>query len=390
VFFNVHAETFDQAPFSRSATVAMREDLINYLTTSQNGNPALFKRSDLESLAPELFTFTNLAERAGNVTGRYVQGEILSNWFSSMIGTQLPLQHNSTGVSSTQLHAQSLLTLFLMNPKFQELSKEPENKGPYLKSLISMMNDGQLFYHDPNDTDSPDENFAERLIRYQVGVNVAGEPPVTANDMLTRFTNDLYKIAAQGGLSLTNEAMQKALTAFAMEKYYTEQPDSTNELFNTEGITEGGGLHFKVSDVAASLTGDEGAKGYNLYFDTYLNGWKPEEKAVLEGTKDWYVQAGTPALKAKAGAERAFMIGGDQGDELTGGGASDVLYGGKGNDKLTGGAGDDLLIGGEGNDIFEGGSGQDTILGDHGNDFVYGSNRNDALFGETVKSFLST
>ena len=150
VFFNVEAKTFDQAPFSRSATVAMREDLINYLTTSQNGNPALFKRSDLESLAPELFTFTNLAERAGNVTGRYVQGEILSNWFSSMIGTQLPLQHNSTGVSSTQLHAQSLLTLFLMNPKFQELSKEPENKGPYLKSLISMMNDGQLFYNDPN------------------------------------------------------------------------------------------------------------------------------------------------------------------------------------------------------------------------------------------------
>ena len=379
VLFDVQATTFDQAPFSRSCCESVRNDLITYLTTPQGGNPeALYNLENLSLLAPELFSFRNgdLAQREGNVRNIVVDGEILSTFLVDIlpgrrIGVPEILTHGCTGAGASDLHAQSLMTLFLMNGKFRDLTMD-------FHDLVGMMNDLQLFYHDPNNTGSRDENFAERLIRYQVGVNVAGEPPVTPNDMLTRFTNDLYKIAAQGGLTITNEAMQKTLTAFAMQKYYTEQPDAANELFDDEGITEGGGLHFKVSDVAASLTGDEGAKGYNLYFDNYLNTWKPEEKeqaqALLEGTKDWYVQAGGPVLKAKAGAERAFMIGGDQGDDLTGGGASDVLYGGKGNDKLTGGGGDDLLIGGEGNDSYyfylTDGSDTDTIV-DSGRNTLY-------------------
>jgi len=157
--------------------------------------------------------------------------------------------------------------------------------------------------------------------------------------MLTRFTEDLQKIAVQGGLSATNEALQKALIAFAMQMYAKNAQAATDDkkkLFNTNGITEGGGLHFKFSDVAPTLTQ---AKGYSLYFDAYLNTWNPEEKAAalseLPGTEDWYVQAGGPALKATAGTDRAFMIGGDQGDELTGGLANDVLYGGKSCDRLT-------------------------------------------------------
>jgi len=68
------------------------------------------------------------------------------------------------------------------------------------------------------------------------------------------------------------------------------------------------------------------------------------------------------------------MIGGDQGDELTGGTADDVLYGGQGNDKLTGGAGDDLLIGGKGEDSYyfrlaDGGD-TDTIV-DSGKNTLY-------------------
>ena len=372
VFFNVRTVTFDQAPFSKSATIEVRDDLKNYLTTPQDGKPALFDLVTLQSLAPDLLTFTNLAEREGNVTNTFVKGEILQsrlvdilNLSGTHIGTPKPLDHGSVGVAGWDLHATSLVTLFLMNSKFQEVTTS-------LKYLVSMLNDEALF---KNKTNEDKENFAERLIRYQVGVNVAGEPSVTPNDMLTRFTNDLYKICTQGGLTMATDAMQKTLVAFAMEKYYTEQPDSNNELFNNDGITENGGLHFKMSDVAPTLAQ---AKGYNLYFDNYLNSWKPEEKeqakAVLEGTKDWYVQSGVPALKATAGNDRAFMIGGDQGDELTGGGANDVLYGGKGNDKLTGGGGDDLLIGGEGNDSYyfrlaDGGD-TDTIV-DSGRNTLY-------------------
>ena len=379
VLFNVQATTFDQAPFSNSATQAIRDDLKTYLLGLKDpNNNFIYDEAALQELAPDLLSFTSLEQRSGNVTDYHVNGEILSTWYGqalipgTYIGNRIPaINHGCTDAGALDLHAQALMTLFLMAPKFQTVTNS-------LTDLVEMLNDENLFSKKTDTSNTTETNFAEKLIQSQVAVS-ATHPE---QGMLTRFTNDLYKIAAQGGLTITNEAMQKTLTAFAMQKYYADQPDSTNELFNTDGITDNGGLHFKMSDVAPTL---DQAKGYNLYFDNYLNGWKPEEKeqakAVLEGTKDWYVQAGGPALEARAGDQRAFMVGGDQGDELTGGMANDVLYGGQGNDKLTGGAGDDLLIGGEGNDIFEGGSGQDTILGDHGNDFVYGSNRNDALLG---------
>jgi len=338
VLFNVQATTFNQAPFSNSCCESVRNDLITYLTTPQGGNPeALYNLENLSLLAPELFSFSdeNLTQREGNVQGIVADGEILSTFLveglpGHRIGATEILNHGCTGASAVSLHDQSLMTLFLMNGKLRDVTMD-------LHDLVGMMNDEALF---AKSLSSDEENFAERLIRYQVGVNVAGEQSVTADDMLTRFTNDLYKIAAQGGLTMTNEALQKTLIAFAMQKYYTEQPDATNVLFDYNGITDNGGLHFKIADVAASLTGDEGARGYNLYFDTYLNTWKPEEKEQalpeIEGTEDWYVQAGVSGLKAKAGDDRAFMVGGDNGDELTGGGASDVLYDSKGQDQLTG------------------------------------------------------
>jgi len=379
VLFGVQATTFDQAPFSRSCCESVRDDLVTYLTTPQGGNPeALYSLGYLSLLAPELFSFRNedLEGREGNVQSIVVDGEILSTFLveglpGHRIGVTEILNHGCTGASALSLHEQSLMTLFLMNGKLRDISMD-------MNDLVGMMNDRQLFYHDPSNTSSSDENFSERLIRHQIGVNVPGEPSVPADDMLTRFTNDLYKICTQGGLTMATEAMRKTLVAFAMQKYYAEQPGSTQELFNEEGITEGGGLHFKIADVAASLTGDDGAKGYNLYFDNYLNSWTPEEKeqvmSHLPGLEDWYVQAGVPALKAKAGDQRAFMVGGDQGDDLTGGGASDVLYGGKGNDKLTGGAGDDLLIGGEGHDLYF------FYKGDGGNDKLIDSGLNTLLF----------
>jgi hypothetical protein len=343
VLFDVQATTFDQAPFSRSCCESVCNDLITYLTTPQGGNPeALYNLENLSLLAPELFIFRNgdLAQREGNVQNIVVDGEILSTFLVDIlpgrrIGVPEILSHGCTGASAVSLHEQSLMTLFLMNSKLRDVTMD-------LNDLVSMLNNEDLFYNDPKELgDNAKENFAEHLIRHQIGVNLTDEPAVTANDMLSRFTNDLYKICAQGGLTMTSGAMQKSLIAFAMEKYYTEQNStSVNEFFNTDGITDNGGLHFKFSDVATSLTGADGAKGYNLYFQDYLNSWTPEEKeqaqAVLEGTKDWYVQAGIPALKATAGNDRAFMIGGDNSDELTGGVANDVLYGGQGQDKLTG------------------------------------------------------
>jgi hypothetical protein len=369
VFFNVQAVTFDEAPFRASAKGSVRDAIKEYLTTPQDGNPAAFDSTTLQSLAPDFFTFTeeNLAQRTGNIRGKYVEGEFLEeDWpYSSLsrIGNPECMPLVARGAAGKALHAQALLTAFLANPGFQVVASK-------LKDLAAQIFDKNLYCFDTN---LNTENFIDRLIRYEFG----NAPEATDTDMLKRFTEDLGKIAKDGGLSLTDDNMKKTLTAFAMQMYYFDETDkaANKHLFNEEGITENGGLHFKMSDVAPTL---DQAKGYNFYFDNYLNTWKPEEKeqakAVLEGTKDWYVQAGTPALKAKAGNQRAFMIGGDQGDELTGGMANDVLYGGQGNDKLTGGAGDDLLIGGKGEDSYyfrlaDGGD-TDTIV-DSGKNTLY-------------------
>jgi hypothetical protein len=66
--------------------------------------------------------------------------------------------------------------------------------------------------------------------------------------MLTRFTRDLWKIAQEGGLTLTDASIAKTLTAFAMQMYY-ENPNATavdKQLFSD--VT--GGLRFNREDAA--------------------------------------------------------------------------------------------------------------------------------------------
>ena len=222
VLFDVQATTFDQAPFSNSACDAVRNDLKSYLLSLRgDDNQLLYDESDLQALS----SFTNLAQREGNVQSIVVDGEILSTFLAEglpgdRIGVTEILNHGCTGAGAFSLHEQSLMTLFLMNGKLRDVSMD-------MNDLVGMMNDSRLFYNDPNKLVGAKENFAERLIRHQIGVNAPGEPSVPADDMLTRFTNDLYKICSQGGLTMATEAMQKTLVAFAMQKYYIEQPGST-------------------------------------------------------------------------------------------------------------------------------------------------------------------
>ena len=68
------------------------------------------------------------------------------------------------------------------------------------------------------------------------------------------------------------------------------------------------------------------------------------------------------------------VIGGSQGDKLTGNGFANILSGGAGDDTLNGGIGDDTLNGGDGNDVyaFTANSvlGIDTLSDDSGTDLL--------------------
>ena len=87
-------------------------------------------------------------------------------------------------------------------------------------------------------------------------------------------------------------------------------------------------------------------------------------------------------------ADDEILLGGNQGDELSGGNGDDELIGGNGRDLLFGGADDDLLTGGNGRDILYGDAegdspdaGDDVLLGGNGRDMLFGGAGNDILNG---------
>jgi len=360
VFFDVRAVTFDEAPFSKSATMSIRDDIVNYLVNEEH-----YTTDQLNQLAPGLMSFTgdDLAARMSNVSNQYVDGELIAaNWPNQRIGDQEVISHGTTSVDSSDLHSQSLLAAFLAKDDFREVTYK-------LTNLLEMLFDKKLY---ARPTDGIYENFLERLVRHEFG----NAPDVgQADAMLTRFTNDLWKIAQDGGLSLTNADIANTLTAFAMQMYYEKASatDPNKTLFDTIGVAAGG-LHFDRGDVASTLTD---AKGYDRYFKNYLAAMPGNETGIVTKQMaqllDWYIQAGSQAMTATAGAQSVFMLGGDNGDTLTGSANADLLYGGAGADTLTGGEGADTVLGGSGDDVLNGGLGHDSyvyVIGDGNDDIV--------------------
>ncbi len=350
VLFDEKAVTFDQAPFANAAKVAIRGDLVSYLTGHG------YTTATLSALAPDLFAYDGSGARSANVSGYYMQGEILQLQPFSTIGSQTVLSQTSTGLGLSgpvSLHSIALLNAFLENKDFEDITAQ-------LPDLLAMVFDSNLYAHgtDPN---TNKENLIERLVRHQTG-NAPGV--ATADQMLDRFTHDLQKLAQDGGLTLHDNnpgnpdlnEVSKALVVFAMQFYYANSANAINatkELFSTDGLT--GAIQFDRNDVADTLAA---AKGYNLYLKDYLdstNNFSAEEqaliKSLLSNLRDWYIQAGSSGMTATDTNNRgAFMLGGSDVDTLTGGDKTDLLVGNAGGDTLKGGKGNDTLIGGTGDE----------------------------------------
>ncbi|MBH0181393.1 MAG: hypothetical protein HP490_06890 [Nitrospira sp.] len=369
VFFGQQAVTFDQAPFARSAK-------LNVLTPdiAANLKADLLASGYTES---DLVGLTNfLTQRAAMplgeipntnlVTNINVQGEFLSGvpWnIGDRIGTTLfDINNSAPGVSGDDLHAQSLLTAFLQSKETAGLGRTLNQVTGEITDLLKMVFDKNLF---ANETDTNQRNLLERLVQNEQG-----------NAMVTRFTSDLWKLAQDGGLTMTDgpapatNLVSKALIAFAMQMYYEDTANATNaskELF-TNLATENtgtGGIRFDQADVGASI---RGAKGYNYFLSYLINNYSRADRQRIEdllpGLRDWYVQAGTGGMDATDTQNRgAFMLGGSRSDALTGGAGTDLLIGNAGHDSLTGGVGIDTLMGGEGFDryYYNTGDGHDRI-----------------------------
>jgi Ca2+-binding RTX toxin-like protein len=235
-----------------------------------------------------------------------------------------------------------------------------------------MFFDKNLYAYTTDKSNDQNANFLEHLVQHESGV----QDSVTADAMVKRFTADLWKIAQDGGLTLSEANVSKALTAFAMQKYYEEtsaSPGYQQELF--KAVT--GGLQLDTADVVGTNQVITEAKGYAQYFANYLNNgllnnglvFNAQERTLIQSIlpqlRDWYVQAGTSGMDTVDTQNRgAFMLGGSGDDALVGGSGNDLLLGNAGADILAGGLGSDTLLGGSGNDtyVYATGDGTDTIL----------------------------
>ncbi|WP_324779518.1 lipase family protein [Thiobacillus sedimenti] len=374
VMFGEGAYTFDQAPFLNSAKTFTTTDLatgniiprsvaIDWRAYLANHAPvsglatldAFIAASDPFNANPN--PADTLASRSGQVTNINTQGEFLSSWFgvpsSNRIGSQADILDSNAGVSGLDLHSQTLLTAFLQSRQTATTGKALNDVTFKLPDLLKMMFDKNLFAYSTDKNNDKNVNLLERLVQHEAGVHdpETGVTTLAADQMLDRFTRDLWKLAQDGGLTLHDNnpsnadlnEVSKALTAFAMQFYYQDTPkaiDPAKELYSAIG----GGLQFDLADVSPSVKTalDSGrsadlnaVKGYAQYFKYYLdstNNFSVEEQALIRSLlpqlRDWFVQAGTGGMTATDTLNRGdFMLGGAGADSLSGGDKSDLLVG---------------------------------------------------------------
>jgi len=382
VFFGKQAVTFDQAPFAQSAIPSLlpgvAENLLSELLTRGYGVTALAGLTDYLQRRAVSGGIPN----SDLVISINVQGELLSSgvpWnITDRIGLPTYISTNAPGVSGVDLHSQALLTVFLQSMQTAPSQRALNDVTFRLTDLMGMIFDENLYERSTGTANTTDESFLEHLVRHEAGMGSGLLP----DRMVTRFTSDLWKLAQDGGLTITDGAaatnlVSKTLIAFAMQMYYENTAHAIHP--NKELFTHvTGGVHFDRADVAATLTQ---AKGYNLYFQQYLNssvftnGERQLIQSLLPVMRDWYVQAGSSGMDVTDGQHRgAFMLGNSGVDTLIGGIQTDLLVGHAGTDRLHGGGGNDMLLGGVGNDIYV-----ITGLGD-GHDTIHDSDRRGAVY----------
>ena len=163
------------------------------------------------------------------------------------------ITNTATGVSGFSLHSQALLTAFWQSNQTAAPQHALNDVTFKLTELVKMFFDTACLRTKLTDEyEAP--NFLERIVRHEAGVRdpVTGVTIMAPDAMVTRFTADLWKVAQDGGLSLTNTEIAKTLTAFAMQMYYEDTANATNpskQLFTA--VT--GGIQFDRADVATTL-----------------------------------------------------------------------------------------------------------------------------------------
>lgn len=359
VFFDKQATVFDEAPFQLAAMSPFVLPFVGAEMLLAGYQDAAFSTY---LLSGGLLALT----RESNVTQYYVEGEVLNAIrysANTLLGSDnfIPMGNSTAG--EVDRHSMALMTALWDSPAFLTAAQR-------LPNLVTELLDTSLFA-----TDSRDEikvDLLRKLLRHQLGIAGAIQP----DDMLNRFAADMNKLAQDSGLTMSENLsysnwnnVSRALTAFAMQKYYEE--NNPNITYGTELFTDLGtaglgsnGITFDIANVSQTLntkiqTGNvkyadlvTDIKGFGQYFQNYLDVTgllSPAErtliKSMLPQLRDWYVQAGAGGMAATDTLNRGAFI--TKNNER-----SDYVFLGKTLAVLLGSSGFDLFIGSQGNDIL--------------------------------------
>ena len=336
VFFNRPSVVFDAAPFELGARSVVALPLYRAQMAASGYSNAAFEAywSDIGTL---------YATREANVSGAYLQGEILDQMRTpqSTIGTYLRESIGQTTASSTDLHSMTLLASMERSTEFADAVRQSPN-------LLAQIFDSNLYYRDPEA--SRQENFIDRV--YIAQISNATTP------LLDRFGTDAKQLTTAGGTTVQKE-LQKAITVAGLDYYYYRTPASATGLFSTSG----GAVHFNLGDIDKELNLLKSPEKLRDALVLVAGDDGDAVKLAAGSIASWHVQSGTGAMTWSGSDDLADMaVGGTTGDNLNGGGGNDALVGLGGTDSLAGGVGNDTLAGGKDNDTLDGGDGGDTYV----------------------------
>ena len=336
VFFNRPAVVFDAAPFELGARSIVALPLYRAQMAASGYSNAAFEAywSDIGTL---------YATREANVSGVYLQGEVLETRRTpqSMIGTYVREPVGQTTASATDLHSMTLLASMKRSIEFADAVRA----SPV---LLSQIFDGNLYYRDPETSEDP--NFIDRIFIAHVS-----DP---ATPLLNRFGVDIKQLTTAGGTTVQPD-MQKAITTAALDYYYYKTPASATGLFSTSG----GAVHFNLGDIDKELNLLKSPEKLRDALALLAGKDGDAAKSAAASITRWHVQSGTGAMTWAGSDDLADVaVGGTAGDTLNGDGGNDLLVGLGGADSLLGGTGNDTLIGGVGNDTLDGGLSADLYV----------------------------
>ncbi|MDO9198669.1 calcium-binding protein [Rhodoferax sp.] len=340
VFFGETAQTFDQAPFAKTAWFKAPETMAYLVGQIDPGGNRLYSDAELTPLASyieqkEAFgADTTFIPNVALISNINVQGEFLSSapWtVYDRIGTTTDTIANSApGVSGFDLHAQALLTAYLQSDLTAPSGQALNEVTATLPQLLGMIFDGKLYSFRADDASN--RNFLDHLVRHEAGG--IGGIPAGGDAMLTHFAADLNKLGTN--IAGLNAAAQAAIIAQGIEWYYWQGTDYAGQEF----FTQTGELLQYTTAHGAGLTGAQNkALSYvKLWLDGYLGSVQSNTLLVTTPNyatfEQWNVSAGTTGISATAlDANRSqIFIGQDGADSFTGGSKNDLLFGGAGND----------------------------------------------------------